>query len=141
MRVKSFLAALAIAAMAISPMAGVQATSVPFSNYSFTTVANSESYRAVVSRTKPDAEQRWYLTMTKLSRTFSSTSETPIAVSAKNSTQAKESAPLYLKSGSQSKAYGSDKGIGKGTRCTLYVSGNDNAKSSYSVTISGRYSS
>lgn len=139
-RVKQFLAALAVIGMFAAPVTNAYASSVSFNKYTFKTYSYTESFYKVTSRVKPDGEQRWYMTLTKVTG-VPSTASSPIAVSVKSEKQIDWADPLYVKTGSQSKAYSSELGVKKGTRCYLYMSGNGNAKTGYTVTVSGRYSS
>ena len=107
---------------------------------------NSEAYNWVVTKTKADNEQNWYLTITE-QRGLGSTSQMnrAIAVSAKNKTDARGCGPLGLYSNyvnqTQRNAYPSHVGYGKDTVCNLYFSGNNNNGNQYTITLSGRYTS
>lgn len=141
-RTKKVLAVLATAALILAPSVKAQASYVTFTNFTFTTIAGSESYNQVTHRVKPDAEQTWYLTFTSTTGLLTNDAS-PFAVSAKNESQARSTyrwIPLTasLKS---NQVYDSWMGIGKGTDCKLYVSGNNNAAHSHTITISGRYTS
>ncbi len=139
-RKKRLVGLLTGAMLMILPVSSAFASPVSFADFHFNAYPATESFQKVVSRTKPDAEQRWYLTLTKYTPDKTGV-ETPIAVSVKTFSQTGWAAPIHLKLGSQSKAYSSEQGIAKGTNCTLYMSGNSNAKGSYTFWVSGRYSS
>lgn len=139
-KLKQFIVALAVAASVAAPVVSAQASSVSFSNFKFQGYAGTESFMKVTKRTKPDGEQRWYLTITKMSGALTGY-QAPIAVSVKNFSQTTWAGPIHMTVGSHNQSYDSDLGIKKGTTCTLYMSGNGNAKSNSTVTVSGRYSS
>ena len=137
---KRLVGLLTGAALMMLPVSSAFASSVPFTDFHFNGYPGMESFQYVVSRTKPDAEQRWYLTLTKYTPNKTGV-ETPIAVSVKTKSQTGWAAPIHLKLGSQSQSYDSDMGIGRNTNCKLYMSGNNNATGSYTFWVSGRYSS
>ena len=128
------------AALMMLPVSSAFASSVSFTDFHFNGYPGNEYFQRVISRKKPDAEQRWYLTLTKYTPNKTGI-ETPIAVSVKTESQTGWAAPIHLKLGSQSQSYNPDMKIGKGTTCTLYMSGNNNATGSYTFWVSGRYSS
>lgn len=137
---KRLVGLLTGAALMMLPVSSAFASSVSFTDFHFNAYPAKENFQRVVSRTKPDAEQRWYLTLTKYTPNKTG-AETPIAVSVKSFSQTSWAPQIRLKLGSQSQAYDSSMGIGKGTTCVLYMSGNDNASGSYTFWVSGKYSS
>lgn len=140
-RIRKVLSMLAVMAMVALPPATAYASSVTFSEFSFTTTPNAEYWKVVTSRVKPDSEQNWYVTLT--SKSGLSASNCRAMVLSNDSTSDIGSYvpyPLYSTTTS-SGAIAYRKTVYSNKRYYLYISGNENNSSQYTIKISGRYTS
>lgn len=137
---------MGLVAMMVLPAANVSASNKAFTNYTFTTTANTEVWKSVVAKSKPDAEQNWYVTLTKEQNLPSSSSQQSRAQVISSDTVrnigGRVPLPLYKSNINSTRkiAYGSLKAK-KGKTYRLYISGDENNSRSYKITISGRYTS
>lgn len=145
MKCKKLAAFLAAAMLLTVPCNMVSAASVSFSNFNYKTTPSAERWARIVSKTKADNEQNWYATITNSSGLSSDTKKPCRAMfvsgrSSSNSIQP-DSSPRNLYSSTRFTKNKYSLYIKKGTRCWLYIAGNENNKKSYKVRVSGRYTS
>ena len=114
-----------------------------FNNVKYTTSAYGESWQKVVARNKVDNEQTWYCTFTKKegNAIVSSKKMARLLVTSDTGSNALSptsgSVPVYKDTKTAKDAY--CRYLKKGTKCKLYVHGNENCHARYRATISGRY--
>lgn len=137
-RVKLFLATLAVGILSIQ---AVSAASVTFTNFSYTTSPYAETLEQVASKSKADNEQNWYATLTSSSGLSSSLDRALLTSNTSNSSLSLISAlvPLYTSTTSIKEPYFVY--TKSGTNCKLYITGDQNNGGTYTVKISGRYTS
>ncbi len=142
MKHKKLVTFLAAAVVMAVPCKITSAASVSFSNYSYTSTPNCETWSKIVSKTKADNEQTWYATLTASSG-LSSTVDRAMFVSGRASANSiqPDSAPVPLYKSTTSVKCGYITYLKKGTKCWLYITGDENNKNSYKVSVSGRYTS
>ena len=142
MKCKKIATLVAVAALLVVPCKVTSAASVSFSNFSYTSTPNSESWSKIVSKTKADNEQAWYATLTG-SNGLSSTAARAMFVSGRSSANSiqPDSSPVPLYKSTKSVKCGYISYIKKGTKCWLNIMGDENSKKSFKVKVSGRYTS
>lgn len=140
-RMKKIIAMGAVASMLVLPTYVAMASSVSFTNFTFTTIPNAEEWKTATSKMKVDNEQNWYITLTQKSglaskevRALAISNDVNPAMQGLNpyplkSTTASSGAIKYQKQASKNKTY------------YLYVSGNENVDQAHKIVISGRYTS
>ena len=142
MKHKKLATFLAVAVLMTNPCKMASAASVSFSNFYYTSTPNCETWEKIVSKTKADDEQAWYATLTG-SNGLSSTTDRAMFVSGRSSANSIEpdSAPVPLYTSTKSIKCGYITYLKKGTKCWLYITGDENNKKAYRVSVSGRYTS
>lgn len=137
---KLFVAMLFCGVM-FAPSLSARADSyVRFTEFNFTTVPYSESFVKVVSKPKNDSEANWYVTFTYVN-TGAPSQNPAIVSSAQSATAAVNERPAPVQVGSYKTAYTNTNNMTGGQVFSLYASGNANNGNSYSITMSGRYTS
>lgn len=138
-KISILLAALAV----ILPCQMIPAASVTFTNFSYTTTPYTELLKQVASKTKADNEQNWYATLTGSNGLGSAGSTTRALLTSNTTNNSLElrSALVPINSSTTSIKQEYFTYTGKGSACKLYVTGDGNNGGTYSIKISGRYTS
>ena len=136
---------MTLAVLIVMPATGVSASNKAFSNFKLTTTPNTEVWKTVVSKTKPDNEQNWYVTITSQKNLPSSSGQSRAQVLSSDTYKnfkGRIPLPLFKDQLNQTKkiGYGPLK-VKKGKTYKLYISGDENNTKKYTITISGRYTS
>lgn len=139
-KILTFLTSLAVFFI---PCQMVSASSVTFTNFSYTTRPYVESLQKITTKSKDDNEQRWYTTLTN-STGLGSTNSTARALLTSNTSSSSLElisplVPIY--SSTTSFNIGYYEPINAGTTCSLYLTGSGDNGNIYSGYLSGRYTS
>lgn len=137
-RIRTLLAVLALTTLSGQ---AAMAASVSFQNFSYTTKAYDENWKQVTSKTKADNEQNWYVTITSSSGLSSSKARVLLNSHYMNDPYNTVSAPVGLLSTTKSIKQSYHTTVNKGKNCKLYILGDENSGTAYTVKISGRYTS
>lgn len=141
MKLKKLVAVVAIAALAMLPCQSASAASVIFSNFSYTSTPNWEAWKKVTRKTKADNEQNWYVTLTDSAGLSTTKCRAMFNSSTTNNSLHPRSAPVPLYKNTTRCVQSYYIYTPKGSDCKLYIHGDENAKVSYTVKVSGRYTS
>ena len=114
-----------------------------FTNFHYQTVPYSESWKYITGMAKEDNDRNWYVATTAASGLSSSQDRAYYQSSTRNDAIMTQSAPLPIRGDGRTysqKYYASTSAV-RGMVFNLYIHGNENLGQSYSITVSGRYTS
>lgn len=117
------------------------AAAVSFSNFSYTTTPLNEAWQQVKAKTKADNEQNWYATITGSYGLDATKYRAYLTSHTKNDAINAIAEPAGLKYSTKSIVKKYYTNTPAGSDCKLFIFGDENCKYSYTVKISGRYTS
>lgn len=147
---KKILALLMATAVMVMPVTNVMAGNVEFGKYElfeFTSTARKDMGKNIAYKAKADDVKKWYVTFTHWSgngMVSNPGNARMLIMSTRSGSEDSTPQPLYKKR--PNKAYRDVPyydfcDVKKGSKCYLYILGNDANKKDYSIKLAGRYTS